>query len=136
MPTIKELTAKNRELKQKIVEMQHEFVKENERLQLALHKLDDVDVAISGFARPAYGTYLNLAERMGKRDAEIIDISIQVGLLKRVRELAMGIEQGSHEGKVGIMTDPGAKEEGKALTIPPIEEQEDNERWGYGTKGG
>lgn len=114
MPTIKELTAKNRELRQKNSELKQMVRVLSEDVSFHVQTAVELHKAISGFARPAYGTYLQLAERMGKRDAEIIDISIQVGLLRRVRELAVG--------KVGIMADPGAKMEGEAVTVPPMDE--------------
>lgn len=95
MATNKELTAKNRELKQMVKKLEDKHT----QLYCAIDALkaqlvENVAVetklvnAISGFDGPAYETYLGLAERMGKRDDQIIDISIRLGLLRRVYELA------------------------------------------------
>lgn len=121
MATNKELTAKNRELKQQVKKLtmtvkermqkaavldedNDELIEKNRELNYEIAALKEellksmaieekLVTAISGFNSPAYETYLKLAERMGKKDTDTIDISIRVGTLRRVHELAMAIKQ-------------------------------------------
>lgn len=58
-----------------------ELMEINEQLTA---RVSELEKALSGFIGPAYKSYLELARRMGKKDTEFIDISMQVGDLKRV----------------------------------------------------